>query len=71
MSEPKEHTCFSADCTNPAPYGYRWPGPMSELKPGDRGYLWACANHREDAERRRDDAMAQRGMLSRRKQEVD
>lgn len=39
--------CFF--CKDPiAPFGYRKPGPYSQQ--AKRGYLWACADHRADAE---------------------
>ena len=41
--------CFF--CQAPvAPFGYRKPGPYSQQ--AKRGYLWACADHRADAEAR-------------------
>lgn len=33
-------------------FGFRWPGPRKDIPDGKRGYLWACAEHREDGERR-------------------
>lgn len=38
-------------------FGFRWPGPRKDIPDGKRGYLWACAEHREDAARRRDAAL--------------
>ena len=39
--------CFF--CQEPiAPYGYRKPGPYSQQT--KRGYLWACADHRDAAD---------------------
>ena len=48
--------CFV--CGRPhSPFGYGLPGPRSEKPKGKRGYLWACAEHREDAEKRRNKAL--------------
>ena len=47
------HQCFHTDCPNPAPYGYGLPGLHSDKPKGKRGYLYACAEHRDEAEQRR------------------
>jgi hypothetical protein len=46
-----DHPCSICKAT-PAPYGYRRAGPFSALPAGKRGYLWACADHKADAEAR-------------------
>lgn len=51
-------TCFHEGCDNMAPFGFRWPGLMSEVPDGRRGYLWACKEHIDKAEARRDAAVA-------------
>jgi hypothetical protein len=33
-------------------YGYGWPGPHSKKPQGKRGFLWACAECRPQAEAR-------------------
>lgn len=35
-----------------AMFGFRWPGPRSDIPKGKNGYIWACADHREEGERR-------------------
>jgi len=46
------HACFL--CGSSASFGFRLPGLLSELPEGKRGVLWACREHRGEAERRRD-----------------
>lgn len=51
MQFPHGHPC--AICgSQDAPWGYRLPGPQSDLPEKRRGYLWACAAHRDEAARR-------------------
>ena len=52
ISVPHAHACDICGAQN-APYGYRHPGPLHELPPGKRGYLWACEACRDVAEDRR------------------
>ncbi|MGL6208970.1 MAG: hypothetical protein ACRC14_03970, partial [Paracoccaceae bacterium] len=50
------HSC--AICKTPfAAFGYGYPGHRKDIPVGKRGVLWVCADHRADAERRRDAAM--------------
>lgn len=46
-----DHPCGICGAT-PAPYGFRLPGPIRDLPDRRRGYLWACALHRAEAEDR-------------------
>lgn len=48
------HACFL--CGSSASFGFRLPGLLSELPEGKRGVLWACRDHRGEAERRREAA---------------
>lgn len=41
-----------------APFGYRLPGPLSQLPAGKRGTLWACAAHRDAAAQRQANAIS-------------
>ena len=41
-----------------APFGYGLPGTFRDKPTGKRGYVWVCADHRQDAERRREAAIA-------------
>lgn len=55
MAAPAPHPC--AICGSAAaPYGLRLPGLRSQLPAGRAGYLWTCADHRAEAETRRDGA---------------
>lgn len=47
-----QRICQIDGCEKRAPYGYRKAGLLSEIKP-PRGYLWVCADHREEAESRK------------------
>ena len=49
--------CFVEGCDGHASFGYRWPGFRHEAPAGVQGYLWACYEHRDDAEKRRDAAL--------------
>jgi hypothetical protein len=49
--------CFVCGSTI-APFGFGWPGFEREKPKGKRGQLWACSQHRGDAERRRENAIA-------------
>ena len=51
------HKCFTDGCGNRAPYGFRWPGPRSQIPHGKTGYLWSCKEHRDAAMKRRDAAV--------------
>ena len=46
---PYDHKC-SICGDRQAPYGYRMAGPLSTVSRA--GYLWACADHRGDADLR-------------------
>lgn len=49
------HRCFKEGCENRAPHGFRLPGQMSRLPEKFRWkYLWACDDHIEEAQARRD-----------------
>lgn len=49
--------CFV--CGNPvAPFGFGWPGFHRDKPKEKRGYLWACSDHRQDGERRREAAIS-------------
>lgn len=50
-----DHPCGICGAT-PAPHGYRLPGLLSDLPENRRGYLWACATHRAEAQARQDRA---------------
>ena len=41
-----------------APFGFGWPGFHRDKPKGKRGYLWACSNHRQGGERRREAAIS-------------
>lgn len=45
------HSCAICGAAN-AQYGYRLPGRLADLPKGKRGYLWACKDHREQAQAR-------------------
>lgn len=49
--------CFVEGCEALAPFGIRFPGPLSEVPAKYRGYLWHCEAHLEAAIARRDRAM--------------
>jgi len=40
-----------------APYGYGLPGLRSDKPEGRRGYVWVCADHRDAAEHKRNQAI--------------
>lgn len=48
--------CQHKGCKANAPYGFRLPGIRSDLPANKRGYLHACAEHREGAIERREKA---------------
>lgn len=49
--------CQIEDCDEPAPFGYRKPGPISAIPADKRSYLWVCRAHRSTAEERRNIAL--------------
>lgn len=65
------HRCGICSAEN-APWGYRLPGLLSDLPANRRLYLWACTDHRAQAEARqhrattisRDDAPATTGQTN-------
>lgn len=56
MRELRDKRCFREGCGGRAQWGFRFPGRMSEVPAGYRGYLWACSEHAGEAEARRDRA---------------
>jgi hypothetical protein len=48
----KDHVCFVRGCAGIASFGFRFPGPLSEVPQKFRGYLWSCVDHVYDAEAR-------------------
>ena len=48
----KDHVCFVRSCRAIASFGFRFPGPLSEVPQKYRGYLRSCADHVNDAEAR-------------------
>jgi hypothetical protein len=45
----KDHVCFVRGCPGIASFGFRFPGPLSEVPQKFRGYLWSCVDHVSDA----------------------
>ncbi len=52
-----DHPCGICGAV-PASFGFRRPGHLSRLPQGQRGTLWACTDHRAEAEARRAAATA-------------
>lgn len=50
-ADKADHSCGICGA-RPAPFGFRLPGLRSALPASRRGYLWACADHRDAAEDR-------------------
>lgn len=45
-------------CGDPvSAFGFGWPGFERDKPKGKRGYIWACADHRPEGERRREEGI--------------
>ncbi len=57
----RSHDCFKDGCENDAGFGFGWPGHQKDIPVAKRGILWACSEHRAEAEQRWEKA-TQRGI---------